>query len=232
MNTDYFVHTLVDPRTNKHYFTHETAFHRIMHRLAGPIISGLVMDIRVKGVEHVPTSGAAILAVNHLTLYDVFPIQLMLPGRPVFYMAKEELFRTFFTDQLFRYLLAFPVHRGEGDVWAMDFALQVLRDEQVLVIFPEGTRSRGRGLGIGKSGAARLALQAQCPIIPVALDGTQRIFVHFPCRTHVTVNISEPIIPETGDDPALITQKMMDAIADMLPDELKGRSCRLLYKDF
>jgi len=67
--------------------------------------------------------------------------------RPVFFMAKEELFKSPLTILLFRALLAFPVQRGTGDAWVMDFSRRLLAKGQVVGIFPEGTRSYGRALG-------------------------------------------------------------------------------------
>ncbi|MEI7987841.1 MAG: lysophospholipid acyltransferase family protein [Chloroflexota bacterium] len=218
MSTE-FVQALIDPRIFKRYFIQETPFHRVVQSIFAPLFSTFVLDVQAQGVENIPTEGAVILAINHVSMYDVLPLQIILPNRPIFYMAKEELFRNFITDILFRHLCAFPVYRNGGDIWAMSFALQVLKNKQVLAVFPEGTRSRGRGLGDGKSGAARLAIKAQCPVVPIALDGTQHVFDSFPQRTPVTVNIGNPIYPETEKDSAILTQRIMSVIASMLPNE-------------
>ncbi len=194
-----------------------------MHRLGEVLLPAVVMDLHVRGAENVPTQAACVLAVNHLTMYDVLPIQLALPTRPVFFMAKEELFRNPFTDLLFRSLLAFPVRRGGRDEWAMDFALQLLRNGQMVGIFPEGTRSYGHGLGRGKSGAARLALTAGCPILPMSLSGTHTLFKSVNRRAEINVSIGSALIPQAHEDVDDLTERTMQAIAAMLPDEIQGR---------
>ena len=93
---------------------------------------------------------------------------------------------------------------------------------QVLGIFPEGTRTRGRGLRAAKTGAARFAIQANCPIVPMAIEGSQRVFKSFPRRTTIYVSIGEPIYPQPNEGALALTDRMMFAIAAMLPKELKG----------
>jgi 1-acyl-sn-glycerol-3-phosphate acyltransferase len=156
-----------------------------------------------------------------LTNYDVFPIQVCLP-RPLFFMAKAELHRNLLLDFWLRQMGAFPVQRGGGDDWAINHAHKVLDQEQVLAIFPEGTRSKGRGLRPAKTGAARFALYANCPIIPVTINGTEKIFKEFPKRTIITIQIGDPIYPEEGESPLALTDQLMFTLAEMLPAELRG----------
>ena len=142
--------------------------------------------------------------------------------RPIFFMAKEELMRNPIMEYVLRKGGAFPVHRQSKDPWAKLHAQKVLEHGQVLGIFPEGTRSRGRGLRAAKTGAARFAIQAQCPIVPMAIDGSQRVLKTFPRRTTITVKLGEPIHPQSNEGSLALTDRMMFAIADMLPKELKG----------
>jgi 1-acyl-sn-glycerol-3-phosphate acyltransferase len=123
---------------------------------------------------------------------------------------------------MLRYLGAFPVFRGEKDQWAMRHAQKVLEHRQVLAMFPEGSRSKGRGLRAGKTGVARLAIQNNCPILPVAVDGSHRMFRQFPRRTHIKITIGEPIYPHPGETTLGLTDRMMFTIADILPEELRG----------
>ena len=90
-------------------------------------------------------------------------------------MGKAELFKHPALDWLLRQLGGFPVNRGAHDEWAMQHARGVLEHGQVLGIFPEGRRNRGSGLQQAKTGAARLAIEAGCQIVPVALQGTEII---------------------------------------------------------
>ncbi|MFH1906892.1 MAG: lysophospholipid acyltransferase family protein [Chloroflexota bacterium] len=80
-------------------------------------------------------------------------------------MGKAELFKNPLIDQFFRNLGGFPVYRGERDEWAIRHAGKLLRHGQVLGMFPEGTRSHGRGLKVAKTGAVRLVLSVNCPIL-------------------------------------------------------------------
>ena len=209
-----------DPRDHKKYAFDTTLFRRIITITLGTIIK-LFMRQTVEGVENLPQEGPVVLASNHLTNFDVFPMQLAIP-RPLFFMAKSELHKNPLLDAALRSLGAFPVNRGQKDQWAIQHAQKVLEHGQVLAIFPEGTRSKGRGLRSAKTGAARLALTAQCPIVPVAVEGTHRMFKKFPRRTHVHVQIGEPLYPKPDETILGLTDRMMFTIAEMLPPELRG----------
>ena len=165
--------------------------------------------------------GPAVVAANHVTNFDVFPMQFALP-RPIFFMGKAELFRFFAMDAALRNLGAFPVNRGEKDPWALAHAAQVLRYVQILGMFPEGRRSQGRGLGVAKTGAARLAIEADCPLVPMAIVGTDRFFRRFPLRAHVTITLLPPLIPNHGETPLALTDRLMFALASALPEEMRG----------
>jgi 1-acyl-sn-glycerol-3-phosphate acyltransferase len=180
-----------------------------------------LMELRVTGREHLPRTGAAIIACNHLVNFDVFPLQLALP-RMIFFMGKAELFQIRPVHWLFRQLGGFPVYRGERDFWALDHARKVLSTGQMVAIFPEGTRSRGVGLALAKPGAAKLAIEMNCPVVVVAVAGIQRLFKNFPHPTVVHVGISPPLYPAPDDSPLSLTDKIMFTLAANLPVELRG----------
>ena len=209
-----------DPRDRKKYIFHKTTFRKV---LVGSlrILLRTVIKIETQGLELIPTSGAVILASNHLTNYDVFPLQLSI-SRPLFFMAKSELHRNPILDAVLRNLGAFPVYRGQRDQWAIRHARKVLEHDQILAMFPEGTRSKGHGLKAGKTGAARMAIQMDCPIVPVGINGTHQMFKTFPKRTHVYIVIGEPIYPKTDESVLGLTDRIMFTIATMLPPSLKG----------
>jgi 1-acyl-sn-glycerol-3-phosphate acyltransferase len=177
--------------------------------------------IQARGIEKLPVDGAVILAANHLTNFDVFPLQFALP-RPIFYMGKEELFRNPVMDVLLRQLGGFPVYRGAQDAWAIRHAERVLENGQVLGIFPEGTRNNGAGLRPAKTGIARLAQAAGCPIVPAAIHGTQYIFRRFPHRTIVRISLGDAIYPEPNETHLNLTERVMFSLAEMLPPEARG----------
>src|SRR3954464_15030025 len=125
------------------------------------------------GREHVP-DGAVILASNHRSFLDPFIVGICL-NRPVYFVAKKELFDRRLSGWFLNCLGAFPIRRGESDEEAVETAKQILpRGDAPLVIFPEGTRIRDGSLGQPKRGVGRLALETGAPVVPVAVHGTER----------------------------------------------------------
>jgi 1-acyl-sn-glycerol-3-phosphate acyltransferase len=214
------VNKTIDPRNQFYYPLEETGFHRIVVN-SFRVIFKSIMALEISGEKNLPEEGAAIVAANHVDNLDIFPMQLAL-NRPIFFMGKAELFKNSFIHSLFRKLGAFPVYRGERDEWAIMHSKRILSAGQVLGMFPEGTRSRGRGLKVAKTGAARLAIELNCPIIPMGIDGSHAFFKQFPRRNKVKIKIGEPIWPEPGELPIRLTDRLMFAIAKNIPEELRG----------
>jgi 1-acyl-sn-glycerol-3-phosphate acyltransferase len=143
--------------------------------LSWPALRGL-FRLREAGRENLPAAGGYVLASNHVSNFDPWPLGLPLwPRRFLRFMAKSELYWW-----PLRYLLdaagAFPVHRGQGDVQAIETAVRLAREGNVVAMFPEGTRRR-KGLvkkfdARPRSGAARIALEAGVPLVPAAVKGT------------------------------------------------------------
>jgi 1-acyl-sn-glycerol-3-phosphate acyltransferase len=209
-----------DPRDKKKFYFSDTPQRRTLVRLARSLFK-LVMTMDVAGVENFPRQGPVVLAANHVTNFDVFPMQFALP-RPIFFMGKAELFKNPILDVFLRNLSGFPVNRGEKDLWAMRHAAKVLQHGQTLGMFPEGTRSKGKGLAVAKTGVARLALDANCPIVPMAVVGSDQFFKHFPHRTHVQITLLPLLMPKPGENPLALTDRLMFALAQALPEEMRG----------
>src|SRR3954447_17078573 len=123
------------------------------------------------GREHVP-DGAVILASNHRSFLDPFVVGICL-NRPVYFVAKKELFDRRLTGWFLNCLGAFPIKRGESDEESVETAKQILARGDALVIFPEGTRIREGSLERPKRGVGRLALETGAPVVPVAVHGTE-----------------------------------------------------------
>jgi 1-acyl-sn-glycerol-3-phosphate acyltransferase len=156
-----------------------------------------------------------------VTNFDVFPMQFALP-RPIFFMGKAELFKHPIMDLLLRNLSGFPVNRGDKDLWAMRHAAKVLRHGQVLGMFPEGKRSKGKGLSVAKTGAARLAIDAPCPILPMTVTGSDKFFKRFPHRARVQIKLLPLLWPKPDETPLALTDRMMFTLAQALPVEMRG----------
>jgi 1-acyl-sn-glycerol-3-phosphate acyltransferase len=126
------------------------------------------------GREHIPSSGPVLLAANHRSFLDPFVIGA-LTRRPVYYMAKRELFEHRWQAWLLNSLGAFPVDRGRADEQAMATARAILERGDCVVIFPEGTRVRPGPLARPHRGVGRLALQTGASVVPVAVQGTEDV---------------------------------------------------------
>ncbi len=126
------------------------------------------------GREHLPRTGPLLLAANHRSFLDPFVIGTLV-RRPVYYMAKRELFERRLTAWLLSSLGAFPVDRGASDEDAMRTAREILMRGDCVVIFPEGTRTRFGPLGSPRRGVGRLALETGAPVAPVAVIGTEEV---------------------------------------------------------
>jgi glycerol-3-phosphate dehydrogenase (NAD(P)+) len=126
------------------------------------------------GREHLPKEGPLLLASNHRSFLDPFVIGTLI-RRPVYYMAKRELFEKRWQAWILNALGAFPVDRGAGDGDAMATARKILERGDVVVVFPEGTRIRQGGLADPRRGVGRLALETGAPVAPVAVIGTDEV---------------------------------------------------------
>ncbi len=155
------------------------------------IFFALFFRVTVTGLENVPENGPVLLCANHIGALDMFFIGYRLK-RLVHYMAKEELFKNPILALLIRWLGAFPVKRGTGDVGAIKTAYRFLDEGKIVGILPQGTRTRGKDLSKIKvnPGVALIALNKGAPILPVGLKGSYKPF------TKVKVAFGEPFRPD------------------------------------
>jgi 1-acyl-sn-glycerol-3-phosphate acyltransferase len=179
--------------------------HSVARVVLRPIVR-LGWRIEVRGLEHVPDSGPAILCPNHISVVDSFFVPAVLPRR-ITYVGKAEYLDDWKTRWLFPALGMIPVDRTGGDAaqGALDAAARVLERGELFGIYPEGTRSRDGLLHKGRTGAARLALRTGAPLIPVGITGTDKIQPP-DCRLprpfrRASIAFGPPIDP-AGYDPA------------------------------
>jgi 1-acyl-sn-glycerol-3-phosphate acyltransferase len=154
------------------------------------------------GREHVPSRGPVLLAANHRSFLDPFVIGA-LTRRPVYYMAKRELFERRWQASLLSGLGAFPVDRGAGDEHAMVTARAILERGDCVVVFPEGTRVRPGPLGHPHRGVGRLALQTGARVVPVAVIGTEDVRRGWRIRPRrVTLRCGRPLRFPIAENPS------------------------------
>ncbi|WP_258359032.1 lysophospholipid acyltransferase family protein [Moorella sulfitireducens] len=170
----------------------------------------------VRGRENFPLEGPVIVVANHISLMDPVVVGVVAP-RTVRFMAKEELFHIPIVNWIIKGLYAFPIRRGRSDRAALKAALEILRNGQVLGMFPEGTRSKDGQLLPFQHGAALLSLKTGAPLLPMAIKNTNKIFsgekVKVIIGRPLKIDISGPSTPQQVES---LTAAVYRAVAEML----------------
>jgi 1-acyl-sn-glycerol-3-phosphate acyltransferase len=161
----------------------------------------LIYRVRAIGVENVPKSGALILAPNHFSQMDHFFVGLYL-RRQVRFMAKSQMFGPPVLTYIYKHGGVFPVRRGHRDEESIETAFTILRQDGMLLVYAEGGRSRSGELGEVKPGIGRIALESGAPVVPVAIQGSEKVRrwkrFSFP---KVTVQFGKPLEFPTEEAP-------------------------------
>jgi 1-acyl-sn-glycerol-3-phosphate acyltransferase len=186
---------------------------RAREKGANPIVYGIVRGLfqpffliyfrmsRI-GREHIPKRGPVIIAANHRSFLDPFVIATMA-RRPMYYVAKKELFANRLQGWLLSALGAFPVDRGAADGDMIETAKAILGRGDIVLIFPEGTRTRPGSLGHPKRGVGRLALETGAPVVPIAVIGTEAVRRGWRIRPHkVRIRAGRALRFPQVDDPS------------------------------
>ena len=209
-------------------------------RLTYPIVRGAaepvlrqVFSTHPIGLEHVPRKGPAIITPNHLGLVDPLFVALAVP-RQIIFIGKAEYWDAWQSRWLMEIAGGIPVDRDDSVKahGSLQAGTEVLQRGDLLCLFPEGTRSPDGRLFKGKTGAARMALEVGCPIIPCGLTGTEKVLpkgATFPKRTRVNVRFGAPRhVPEEAHEDAhllrVFTDELMQDIA-----KLSGQTYRHRY---
>ena len=175
----------------------------------------LIYRARAIGTEHVPPTGAVLLAPNHFSQWDHFFAAVFL-RRKVCFMAKSQLFRPPFLSFILSHGGAFPVRRGHRDTEAIKTADAILARGDCMLIYAEGGRSRSGGLGQPRPGIGRIALRSGVPVVPMAIHGSAGVRgwkrLRFP---KVTVQYGEPLSFPVEENPSRERgQEVADEIFD------------------
>ena len=174
----------------------------------------------VHGLEHVPTSGGAIICSNHTSVLDSFFLPAVLPRR-ITYVGKAEYMDDWKTKYLFPALGMIPIDRAGGNASerALNAAQGIIEQGELFGIYPEGTRSRTGVLYRGHTGPARLALRTGAPIIPVGIRGSREVMppdAKFPAPFRpVSLAFGRPISPDRYRDRAndrLVLRQLIDEV--------------------
>ena len=165
--------------------------------------------IKLTGLENIPDSGAAILCVNHMSNFDPLVLRLKIK-RKINFMGKKELF----VNKLFSYTLekfgVFPVDRSKNDLQAYRKAISVLKEQNILGIFIQGTRNKN--IDNAKDGAAMFAMKTNSPVIPIGISASYKLF------SVVNINIGKPIsLPK----PDKINQESLKPATDLITEQIK-----------
>src|SRR6059058_4419129 len=174
--------------------------------------------LRARGTEHLP-EGGFVLAANHTSNFDPWPLGIPLyPHRQLRFMAKSELFNPIL-GPILDAGGAFKVRRGEGDLEAMRTAAELVREGEIVVMFPEGTRQqkglRKKHTPRPHTGAARIALTANAPLVPAAIAGTDQLLRLGPLRVAYgdPVDLSDLDGIETKQAAKIATERLMAEIS-------------------
>ena len=190
----------------------------------------LLFDVHVKGVERVPRDGPLILAANHVSNFDPLLLGTYVP-RTTAFVAKQELYRAPPLALLWHLWGAVLVRRDGLDMRPLRMLLRILKDDGTVGMFPEGTRSRGRGLQRPLAGVSYLAVKSRVPILPVAVWGADDLDLRSRMvrgRPRVDLHIGQVLVL---DIPAgRLTREVLDQagedvmqrIAALLPERLRG----------
>ena len=191
--------TYKDPRPAEYFAQfHEAARRGVgwtytLGRIVLTVPTLLLYRVRKIGLENVPREGALILAPNHFSQMDHFFVGVYL-RRKIRFMAKSQMFGPPVLTYIYKHGGVFPVRRGHHDEEAIETAREILRQEEMLLIYAEGGRSRSREMGEPKPGIGRVALESGAPVVPVAIYGSAKVRswkkLRFP---KVTVEFGEPL---------------------------------------
>ncbi len=158
-------------------------------RPVGKKLEQMLYKIEYVGTENIPANGGFILAANHINALDPVFIGVGMEKRQLHFMGKKELFENPVAKYFLTKLNGFPIVRGSADTAALDYAIRVVKEGNVLGIFPEGTRSKDYKPARAKSGVAMIAHEAKADVLPVSLYTSDNLKKH----TKLTIRFGEVI---------------------------------------
>ncbi len=194
-----------------------------MNKTMYRIVSGLftiyfklILRWKVIGKEYGPDNGSLVIMANHVSFFDP-PVVGSILSRPVHFMAKEELFRIPVLSWVIKNVGAFPVKRGRPDRAALKKSYKILKSNEVLGIFPEGTRHKPGNLGKARSGAVIIPIKMKTPILPVGIKYK---------GLKLYVSIGKPFTLEDFYDKNLSREEIRTA-GEIIMNKIKSELCSI-----
>ena len=154
------------------------------------VIFKLIYRIEVNNKDNIPKEGRFLLCSNHISVFDPVVLSIILP-REIAWMGKKELFEKKWMAKMFTNLGVFPVDRNETELSTIKHAIKLLENEEVLGVFPEGTRVKEMNLENAKPGVALIGIKTKSPILPVYIEGTYKAFSKIKVTFGDTFDFSE-----------------------------------------
>jgi 1-acyl-sn-glycerol-3-phosphate acyltransferase len=191
----------------------KSSFLFLLGRQMFRIMFNLFYRYCIEGSQNIPNMGGAVIAPNHMSFFDP-PLAGAAMKRPLYFMAKKELFDIPVFGWAIKQTNSFPVKRGVQDISAVRHAFSLLEKGHLLLMFPEGTRSRDGKLGKARSGVGMVACNAQVPLIPVKIENTNMMLKF----KRIKIKYGKPIYPPKNfskNDYIDLSQKILDEISKM-----------------
>jgi len=209
----------------KHGKAYWFIFNLTQYALKG--IFTILYRVNVRGLDKIPRKGKYLICSNHISYLDPVLIGAYLP-RFTYFMAKRELFSYSFISNLVTFFNAFPVSRDLIDRATFNTALKILKNENILCLFPEGTRSVNGKIGEGKKGVGLISFLSGATIIPMVIIGSNKI-IQKP-RKRVFFPKIKMAIGDTIDTAKIIKENDKKEAIQIIVDETMG-SLRKLYQN-
>lgn len=183
------------------------------------ILTKIVYRTKLIGKENIPAEGAAIICPNHVHAFDA-PIIVSNTKRIINVLAKEELLKNKFLKWLASKTAVYPIKRDSADMHAIKTSLKLLKNKELLLIFPEGTRNGlERGLPV-KNGPMAIAIKANVPIIPIGIKGSFKAF------SKITINIGKPIYYDEYKDKVNDKEVVTKLTEDLMKEVVRLRDSK------
>ncbi|WP_413906868.1 lysophospholipid acyltransferase family protein [Candidatus Endomicrobiellum trichonymphae] len=177
------------------------------------IMFSLFYRWHIEGAENIPQSGGAVIAPNHIGFFDSTLTGSAIK-RPVHFMAKKELFDIPGFGWIIKQTNAFPVKRGMQDISAVRNAFSLLKSGCLLLVFPEGTRSKDGRIGKARAGAGMIACNTQVPLIPTKIENTNMMLKF----KQIKIKFGKPVYPPKDfvkNDYINLSKRVLDIISGM-----------------